>query len=237
MSIHRKLNTGSTFDLNNTESGCCPDTGTTCRYHYVFDDDGTTLTSIVVDGVTVALDAIDPTGSLSDLITALHAKLKAAGFTYDGNKSITAWRGADTLNINFVSTVVFGDLVTSGGTITATANCIQAPLCYYELEAEVGAGLVMELMFGKPGDLDGATVTGDYLTGSGDTLAADVITALDGVAHAGTLIQATRVKVVENIGAGLYSIGIWLYRAEGGNLYLDGELITPFTCDPSYSKA
>lgn len=237
MTIHKKLNTGSSFDLNQSQSGCCPDDGTTCRYSYVFDDDGTTLTSIVVDGVVVALDGIDPTGELADVINAITAKLDAAGYSSDSHVSITAWRGNDTLNLDFFATVVFGDLVTSGGTLTASANCIATPYCYYEIEVDVAADVDFDIEFGKPGTLVGGNIAADYSTGNGDTLEDDIVALFDGDAYEGVLLQITRVKAVENFASATYVVGIWVYRPSGGNMYLDGVLLTPLTCKPNYSKA
>lgn len=240
MTIHKRLNAASqgNFNLNQSQSGCCPDDGTTCRYSYTFDDDATTLVSIVVDGTVVALDNIDPTAELSTVITNIEAKLKAAGFTSDQHVSITAWRGADSLNIDIFSTVVFGDLVIDpAATLTASVNCIATPLCYYEIIVPVDAAVDFDLEFGKVGDVVGGNIAGDYSTGNGDTLRDDIIALFAADAFESVLIQMDRVEVVENLGTEEYSVGIWVYRPNGANMFIDGELITPVTCKPSYSKA
>lgn len=240
MTIHKRLNAASEggFHLNKSQSGCCPDDGTTCRYSYTYDDDGTTLVSIVVDGTVVALNNIDPTGELSTLIVALQDKLEAAGFTSDDHISITAWRGDDSLTIDIFATVVFGDLVVDpAATITADVNCVATPLCYWELEVDVSASVDFDLEFGKIGDLVGGNIAGDYSTGNSDTLDDDIAVLFDGLAFEGTLLSVTRVKAVEDLGKAVYNVGIWGYRPNGGNLFVDGEMIEPVTCSPNYSQA
>lgn len=236
MTIRKKLNTGNSFHLQQSQSGCCPDDGTVCRYDYTFDDDATTLTSIVIDGTTVALGAIDPTGELLDLITALETKFEAAGYPGDGYVSITAWRGDDSLTINILSAVVLGDLVTSAGTVTVSVNCIAAPLCYWEIDVDVADDVDFNIEFGKGADLVGGNIAGDYSTGNADALDDDIITLFDGAEFEGTLLQITRVEAVEDLGEAKYKVGIWGYRPNGGNMYLDGELLEPKTCKPDYSK-
>lgn len=238
MTIHKKLNTGDSFNLNQSQSGCCPDDGTTCRYSYTFEDNGKTLVSIVVGADTVALGGIDPTDELSVLITAIEAKLQAAGYSSDAHVSITAWRNAneDVLHLDFFSTVEFGDLVLDPAeTITVVANCVATPYCYYEIEVPVSADVDFDIEFGKTGDVVGGNIAGDYSTGSGDLLMDDIIALFDGETFDDVELQIERVVVTENLGTGYYSVGLWIYKASGGDLFLDGEVITQVSCKPSYS--
>lgn len=237
MTIHKKLNTGTSFDLHSSQSGCCPDDGTVCRYSYTFDDDGTTLTSIVIDGTVVQLGGIDPTGDLLDLINALVAKFDAAGYTSDQHVSVSAWRGADSLTIDIFSSVVFGDLVTSAATLTASVNCVSTPLCYWEIEVTVSDAVDFDFEFGVTGNAVGGNIAADYSTGNADNLRDDIIALFADEAYEGTLIQFERIEVREDFGEGVYYVGIWGNRPSGGNLMIDGEIVEPRTCKPNYSQA
>lgn len=240
MTIHKRLNSASNgaFNMNNTNSGCCPDDGTTCRYSYLFDDDGTTLVSIVVDGVVVALDNIDPTQDLAEFIVALEAKLKAAGYTSDQYVSITAWRGADSLEFSIFSSAVFGDLVLDpAATLEASVNCVATPLCYFEFSKPVSAAVDFDLEFGRTGTVVGGNVAGDYSTGAADTLRDDIIALFALETYEGVALQIERVVVTENFGEEKYYIGLWIFRPEGGNLFVDGEIVAPVRCSPNYSQA
>lgn len=236
MTIHSKLNTGASFNLHNSQSGCCPDDGTVCRYQYTADDEAT-LTSIVVDGNVVALGGLVTTGSLSDVITSIETILKAAGYTTDQFPSITAWRNDTSLIFDFYSSVVFGDLITSAGTLTVDINCVATPFCYYEVEVEVTATLDVYLEFGDPTELAGGNIAGDYDTGGEDTLRDDIITLFDGDDYQGTLLNVLRVEATEDFVRNVYVVGIWMHKPNGGELYYEGEIINPKHCSPNYSSA
>jgi len=200
---------GNTLQIIRSESGCCGDALTTCKYVVTVDPwvDFASIT-ITKDGADVTIPFGATITDETELPAAIRTALASVGFISDdtpatGTKDVTVSLVATELTVEIWGEAVVVALTSSAAVAAAaTANCVPYVDCLYTVSVAVGA-LTVSVDGGAPETL----ANSPYSTGQAASVATDI-------AASTYLAAATGITVTEDTDLDVFVITFRFERAE-----------------------
>lgn len=224
-------NVDNTLKIQESDSPCCGDGTTLCKYTATYAAANTVTGIIIKDrtGANKTLTFASVSGAVA-VRAAVVAALAAEGYEDwgDGMESLDFVTAGSNFNLTSFSDVELVSLTASGGAAAFTKTCVQEGVCTF--------------VKGSLGALTGQTVTANGVTTAvidivpGTTTTTQITTSVTAALTAGAVRNATVVTTVTGSGSGqIYTVTIT--AAQESDIRWTGTQITPTNCRVDFVAA
>ena len=225
--LNKDGDANNTLKIAQSDSGCCADALTTCKYRVVVDPfvDLVSIT-VEIDGANTVVPFAAQVDDLADLPAAITAALESVGYFTDDEpknapKNVVITTDGTERTIDIWGEAIIIALTSSAPVVdSASQMCESYVRCMYTVEVPVGVVSIT---------VDGGTAEdlndGDpYTTGQGATLKTDI----EGSTY---LENAEQVTVTEDTEADTFTITFYFERAE---VEFNTTMATRSNCRPDF---
>lgn len=224
-------NVDNTLKIHESDSPCCGDGTTLCKYTATYAAANTVTGLIIKDrtGANKTLTFASVSGAVA-VRAAVVAALAAEGYEDwgDGLESLAFVTAGSNFNLTSFSDVELVSLTASGGAAAFTKTCVQEGVCTF--------------VKGSLGALTGQSVTANGVTTAvidivpGTTTTAQITTSVTAALTAGAVRNATVVTTVTGSGTGqIYTVTIT--AAQESDIRWTGTQIAPTNCRVDFVAA